>query len=505
MLKRVLLLSIVAVVACGGADSTSPDATPAPTGAGMHALVTPDATGSVDASPSKTPSIVVLDAANQGKPGIRVTFRVVSGGGRITDSVKTTDANGRAALGSWTLGPAPVDNIVEAAADGQTSVRFTVAAQWARHLATNALGACAVKGDSVYCWGDNTHQELGANFAPVTTPTPIVSLLAIIRTPVELSGSFGNHMCAIVSTRAGYCWGRNDYGQSGFGLRPNTTGIPPVQIARGWSTMSPGRITTCGVDTVGNGLCWGANQHGEIGNPGIIMSLTAANQGPALVIAPTQLRTISAGWLHACGIGVNNTAYCWGYNLEGELGLGTADSNHTLAAPIVSSEKFSTIAAGARHTCALTVDGRALCWGQNTTGQLGDGTRTSRLIPTPVAGNLRFASIFIGAFFISAPPPDFPSPPLAASVEQTCAITTDGKPYCWGWNGWGQLGDGTLEDRLVPTPVAGNLTVSGMALGESSSCAMRGTRVWCWGGNASGQLGDGTTTRRTEPVEVKLP
>jgi alpha-tubulin suppressor-like RCC1 family protein len=502
MIKRVLL-AIAMVTACGG-DSTSPDGSLSPTGAGMHALVAMDSIGIVDSATAKIPAVVVLDASNRGTAGVRVTFHVVAGAGKLTDSVVTTDGNGRASLGAWTLGPAPTDNIIEANADGHAAVRFTVAAQWPRRLASNALGACAVKDDNVYCWGDNSHLELGANFAPASTLSPIVSLLSIIRTPVEISGAYGNHMCAVVSTRAGFCWGRNDYGQAGSTNR-NAGGVTPAQLTRAWRSLSVGRITTCGVDTIGSGLCWGANQHGEIGNPGVLTSPTAGNSGPTLVLAPAQFRSIAAGWLHACGIATTNVAYCWGGNTHGELGLGIVDSTHPNATAVVSSEKFASIAAGGMHTCALTTDGRAFCWGQNAYGQLGDGTHTLHSTPTAVVGGLHFASIFVGTFFITEPPPESQATLSAGVPAHTCAITTDGKPYCWGWNGWGQLGDGTLEDRLVPTPVSGALTMNGLTLTESSTCGMRGTRVWCWGANSAGQLGDGTTTRRLQPVQVPIP
>jgi alpha-tubulin suppressor-like RCC1 family protein len=223
------------------------------------------------------------------------------------------------------------------------------------------------------------------------------------------------------------------------------------------------------------------------------------------VIASVKFKHVSAGWQHGCAVALDGLVYCWGANLDGQLGIGVADSTHPAATAVSTTEKFRMVAAGGRHTCALTTDGRAMCWGQNAYGQLGDSSTTSRLAPVAVAGGLRFTSIAIGTFFVSATPPELSTAPVAGTAEHTCALTAAGKAYCWGWNGWGQLGDGTLVDRSAPVAVGGSLTLNGLALGESSSCGMRGTQAWCWGGNTSGQLGDASNTRRLQPVQVLLP
>ncbi|HEY9225230.1 MAG TPA: hypothetical protein VIP11_01200 [Gemmatimonadaceae bacterium] len=499
--------------ACGGGESNPLT----PSTPGLHALVSPDSTAAVDARVEKTPSVILVDASGRGKAGSRVTFRVVAGGGKLTDSVVSTDANGRAALGSWTVGPTPVDNTIEASVDGEASVRFSVSARWPRRLATSALGACAIVTEGVRCWGDNSHTEFGFNFGPASSPTPVVAVAASTFVPVEISGGFGHHFCGIGADRRGVCWGRNDFGQAAatpFRL----TGIAAAPLSRLWSTLSVGRITTCGVVTDGDGLCWGPNQRGEIGNPATAPG-AAANPNPTLVIANgVRFKQISAGWQHACGLSTEGVVYCWGNNLDGQLGISARDSIHSTPTAIESSERFTSIAAAARHTCGITIDRRAFCWGQNAYGQLGDGTRMSHATPTPVAGGMKFVSIATSTFFISALPPEVSLPPGTAPActptesgvpycwaAHTCALTEAGQPYCWGWNGWGQLGDGTLETRVTPTAVSGSLTLNGLALGESSTCGMRGTTVWCWGGNTLGQLGDGTTTRRLVPTRVLLP
>jgi alpha-tubulin suppressor-like RCC1 family protein len=150
-----------------------------------------------------------------------------------------------------------------------------------------------------------------------------------------------------------------------------------------------------------------------------------------------------------------------------------------------------TITTGGHHSCGLTERGSAYCWGWNGEGQLGvgDENRIDRHYPTAVAGGLTFAQISAGGSHFSA------------GGGHTCSLTTDGAAYCWGRNAEGQLGDGTTTRHLVPQPVAGGLSFTQISVGGSHTCALSATgAVYCWGSNYSGQLGDGTTTIRTAPT-----
>lgn len=142
------------------------------------------------------------------------------------------------------------------------------------------------------------------------------------------------------------------------------------------------------------------------------------------------------------------------------------------------------IVSGLGHHCALLEEGDVICWGDNSYGQLGDGTTLTRLSPVRVPGLSDIDELTAGLFF-------------------TCARTNGGTVYCWGRNDVGQLGDGTMVQRENPTAVMGLSTASAIGAGNTHACAVvTGGFVRCWGDNASSQLGDGTTARRLSPVSV---
>jgi alpha-tubulin suppressor-like RCC1 family protein len=146
---------------------------------------------------------------------------------------------------------------------------------------------------------------------------------------------------------------------------------------------------------------------------------------------------------------------------------------------------FRFVSAGDSHTCGVTTDGRAYCWGNNFTGQLGDGTRTDHILPAPVLGGLRFGNVSVGR-------------------DHTCALTRDHRAYCWGYGGGGRLGDGSNGTiTREPVAVAGGLRFAQVKAGSSHSCGITAAgEAYCWGDNQFGQLGDHTRIRRLTPARV---
>jgi alpha-tubulin suppressor-like RCC1 family protein len=189
----------------------------------------------------------------------------------------------------------------------------------------------------------------------------------------------GYHSCALTAAGIAYCWGQNFVGQVGDGT---TVHQPlPVSVADGhtFSTLSAGLANqvTCGVVAAGQAYCWGWNIEGQLGNG------TFTDQSvPAIVAGGLAFAGVSTGAAHTCGWTANN-AYCWGRNPTGQLGTGgTTPSGVPL--PVANSDGFRDLTAGGDHTCARDRFGAAFCWGANAGGQLGDGTNTQRLTPTRV-------------------------------------------------------------------------------------------------------------------------
>jgi len=248
------------------------------------------------------------------------------------------------------------------------------------------------------------------------------------------------------------------------------------------SAVVAGGSHTCALTTSGGVKCWGSNVRGELGDG------TATNHSaPVDVTGLTSgVTAITAGGSHTCALTASGGVKCWGWNILGQLGDGTTTDRHAPVGVSGLTSGVSAIAAGGSHTCALTTSGGVKCWGGNELGELGDGTTTPRHTPVGVTGLTTGVTA------------------IAAGGEHTCALTASGGVKCWGGNGVGQSGDGTNTDRHTPVDVSGLTSgVSAVATGGFHTCALTASGgVKCWGWNDLGQLGDGTVTDRSAPVAV---
>jgi alpha-tubulin suppressor-like RCC1 family protein len=279
-----------------------------------------------------------------------------------------------------------------------------------------------------------------------------------------------------------------------------------VSVQEDWADISTGRLITCALNNSGDAFCWGLNQYGEVGDT--LLPLSKQQLTPNRVVGGIKFASVVAGWLHSCGISTAGTVYCWGNNVSGQLGIGVADSAvHGKPLPIASSLQFRKIALSARSTCAVSVDGQLLCWGYNGVGQLGDGTTDLRSTPTPVAGSKKWKDVAMSNGFVEGTTATSPTGIVQGGIAHACAIDDADDAYCWGWNGAGQLGDGSTTSRLVPTAV--NTTIpffDSIALGSAFSCGMWDGAIYCWGANTLGQLGTGAgVADATQPVKVFTP
>ena len=336
-----------------------------------------------------------------------------------------------------------------------------------RQVTTAWSHACGVTTDDVaYCWGANGFGQLGTGNTSGPETCPGLSGGCSTR-PVAVTGGLkfrhvsasSNDTCGLTTTNLAYCWG-NDWG-----TRPVA-----VPGGRRFRQITAGGSHGCGVTALNKAFCWGGG--GVLGN-----GTFTSSASPVAVRGGLLFLEVRAAEGHTCGRTTDNRAYCWGDNHEGQLGDGTR-TWRTKPVPVLGGITFSSVRGGHRHTCGVSTSSKAYCWGRNE-GRLGDGSDVRRrLRPTAVVGGLQWLTVDPGgaatfalttanqAYWWGGTPTPVPGElrfvqletnavGSGLDTEHTCAVTATGKAYCWGFNGFGTLGDGTTTDRSSPTAVVG--------------------------------------------------
>lgn len=359
---------------------------------------------------------------------------------------------------------------------------------------------CGIKTNGkLYCWGWNDKGQLGNG--TITTVIDEADTNDIIvddnnkTVPTKIGddewykiavGTF--HTCGIKEAdRKLYCWGGCDFSGQ------DTKILSPTKIDDdAWVEITAGQFYSCGIKTDNKLYCWGDNVYGQLGDGTSDYRITPEKIGDDTWLA------ISAGYEHTCGIKTDSTLYCWGFNYEGELGDGTFKNDSNKFTPVkIGNDTWIEIATGYGHTCGVKTDNTLYCWGRNDTGQIGDGTScqdssincADRNVPTKISDDTWLE--------------------VAAGTFHSCAIKkSDNKRYCWGYNGTGELGDGTdgegcpdnkgypgnCADKIIPAETDDDAWVE-ITAGHFYSCGIKtDNRLYCWGVNRYGQLGDGTMT-----------
>ena len=297
------------------------------------------------------------------------------------------------------------------------------------------------------------------------------------------------HTCAVTTSGAAKCWGYDGNGQ--LGNDTATTDQPmPVAVSgleSGVASISAGGAHTCAVTTSGAAKCWGYDYYGQLGND------TATTNQPTPVAVSglsSGVESIAAGDYHTCAVTTSGAAKCWGYDTYGQLGNDTALTNQPMPVAVSGLESgVASLTAGFAHTCALTTSGAAKCWGRDAEGQLGNDTALTQQ-PTPV--DVSGLSSGVAS--------------IAAGDYHTCAVTTSGAAKCWGYDAYGQLGDGgSNTNQSTPVDVSGlSSGVASISAGDNHTCAVTTSgAAKCWGYDGHGQLGDGgSNTNKSTPVDV---
>jgi alpha-tubulin suppressor-like RCC1 family protein len=250
------------------------------------------------------------------------------------------------------------------------------------------VNTCGLTTNGVaYCWGNNGYGQVGDGTMDTNRTTPVPVLGG--HTFAAVSGG-EDHTCALTTSGVAYCWGSNFTGMLGDGTTTDRT--TPVLVSGGltFAAVSAGAFHTCGVTTSGVAYCWGSNSSGQLGDGTTTFSRTT----PVLVLGGLTFAAVSAGEFHSCGVTTSGAAYCWGSNFHGRLGDGTTTSRLS-PVPVSGGLTFAALSAG-NHSCGVTTSGVAYCWGNNDRGQLGDGSTTNRTSPALVSGGLSFAAVSVG-------------------------------------------------------------------------------------------------------------
>jgi alpha-tubulin suppressor-like RCC1 family protein len=346
--------------------------------------------------------------------------------------------------------------------------------------------SCAVRMDGIaHCWGDGDFYQLGQPFRRNST-VPLAVGYANGFVDVDAGEIFS---CGVTGAGDAYCWGDDRYGRLGTGPG-GSSGL--VAGGRFFVEIDVGWRHACALTPQGEAYCWGDHTTGQLGTgsvaaPSTCNSTSACSPSPVPVAGGIEFRSLSAGQFHTCGLAVDDILYCWGSNNHGQLGIGTKTGPEvctgvpsgpppycsTSPVAVGSEGDYVRVAAAlGDHTCALTEQGSAECWGENTDLQLGNPTNTDALLPTPVVGTEAWIDI-------------------AGANRTTCALRQDGRAFCWGaLVSFGQVA--TVSS--TPVTLSGGGVYTKIAVGTSHACAMAETgAVTCWGNHVSAQLGDGVT------------
>jgi alpha-tubulin suppressor-like RCC1 family protein len=335
-----------------------------------------------------------------------------------------------------------------------------------------SLTATASAGSAFGGWGGACS---GTNPACTVMMNGNKSAVAYFRTTQVATGAF--HTCAMKVDGTVKCWGRNNEGQLGRGTTQNVNNDFPAAVTFAGSVVAiaAGAYHSCALLAGGTIQCWGRNDELQVGDA----------SGASPISAPTNTRSfatvpalgIAAGGYHSCALMSDGTVMCWGDNRYKQSTTGAYASTHT-AQPVTGVTGATAVTAGAYHTCALVGGGGAVCWGYNNDGQTGTTASSSN-------------TVAISATQIDAATGAGMNGLANFGGWHSCAVLTTGAVSCWGFNGFGALGNGSTGPTPLGVPITASLVgvASAVASGGFHTCAIAAGLVSCWGANDSAQLG----------------
>ena len=366
---------------------------------------------------------------------------------------------------------------------------------------------CAIldNGD-LKCWGYDYFGQLGdgGSNTDVYDPPSTAIDLGAGQTAVAVSAGM-SHTCAILDNGDLKCWGRDNNGQLGDGGSSSDTNEPSstaIDFGTGRTAVavSAGDYHTCAILDNGDLKCWGHDYYGQLGNGGSSNTDAYAPSSTAINLGTGRTAVaVSSGMHHTCAILDNGDLKCWGYDYYGQLGDGGGNTNahapSSTAIDLGTGRTAVAVSAGLYHTCAILDNGDLKCWGRNTYGALGDGgSNADTNAPSSTAIDLGTGRTAVA---------------IDAGSEYTCAILDNDDLKCWGYDLFGQLGDGGSNGAInAPSSTAINLgtgrTAVAVSAGVQHTCAILDNGdLKCWGQHNYGKLGiSGVSSDQHSPVLV---
>ena len=344
--------------------------------------------------------------------------------------------------------------------------------------------------------------------ASAATPSPIPDQLGARRRTkrIRIASRLGVGFIALAAIVAAV-----------FSLLPNPSALAAASALSGKTITQvvTGGDHSCALTSDGAVSCWGSNNHGQLGNNTTTSrSLATAVTTLGTPLAGKVVTQVSVGGSFTCALTAGNAnsdpvelpvVACWGDNTHGQLGNGTTDdalvpTAITTSSTPLSAKTITAITTGSQHVCALASDSTLACWGLQTSGRLGNGETSATDVETPTA--VTTSGTDISGLTVTA---------ISAGDAHTCVRTSSNVIACWGVNGSGQLGDNSTTTRSTPvatavadTPLDG-LAIAGISAGGAHTCAVSVSGiVACWGENGDNELGDGTTDNSSVPISPTL-
>lgn len=408
----------------------------------------------------------------------------------------------------WGMGQSPFDNLTRNVATPTVQLNEIEAKQVS---SGSLLFNCAInKDDNLICWksGKTVYQRFGTSHKYITVA----------------NSSSSQNMCAITTLNELHCW----YAYS----LERSEEYKVIDPGTKFRSVSYGKDHACALTLQGNIRCWGMNYVGQLGDG------TKDPQSRVVdVISSEKFSKLSLGGATSCAISDKKKLYCWGNNGTGQLGIGTAGVGEEKFYPtlVTTVENFKDISVGSNHTCAITEVGKLFCFGKNMNGQLGLGDTVNRTLPTLVLGNRFYKEIFASDTFTCALSTkhelfcwgaalmgqlgnnDFAFMDELKKVSQNnhynsystgnfhmCGINTANKLSCWGHGAWGKLGNRQDGDKSTPQPILPEKYFNQVALQSYHGCAVSSeNHVYCWGLSNDGRLGTGAPNNHDHPVRIK--